>query len=146
MSISDSPNCGITHWRNTKGVIHYRNSFIIRATGHDNKRLVMECFLHRYIINTSLRLKETRQSTDGYTTRGLGKSTYPLSANANVLSISAFRLKWCFRPQCDVSMVPAGWGGGQAAETESMLALAESECVDLPWPPIMCIATTPFRK
>jgi len=50
---------------------------------------------------------------------GLGKSMYPLSANANVLSAR-------------ISASPRASRGGHAAETESTLALAESGYVDLP--------------
>jgi hypothetical protein len=50
---------------------------------------------------------------------------YTFSANANVLSANF-----------PFSVLPAGWGGGmgQAAETESTLALAENVYVNLPTP------------
>ena len=53
---------------------------------------------------------------------GEGKTTYAFSANANVLSANFL-----------FSVLPAG-GGGQAAETESTLALAENVYFNLPTP------------
>ncbi len=53
----------------------------------------------------------------------MGKTTYTFSANANVLSANF-----------PFSVLPAGRGGGQAAETESTLALAENVYVNLPTP------------
>ncbi len=73
--------------------------------------------------------------------KGPGKSTYPLSANANVLP-STFR-SFCpniyvrgggtFHPNMYVSVVPAGIGGGGLPKVaESTLSLAESGYVNLP--------------
>jgi hypothetical protein len=64
---------------------------------------------------------------------GVGKLTYPLSANVNVLSATP-------RPNYDVSMLPAGGEGGKSGGwekrkvVESTLVLAESVYVNLPWP------------
>jgi hypothetical protein len=57
---------------------------------------------------------------------GAGKTTYTFSANANVLSANFL-----------FSVLPAGRAGmGQAAETESKLALGENLYVNLPTPPL----------
>ena len=62
---------------------------------------------------------------------GVGKTTYTFSANANVLSANF-----------PFSVSPAGRAGmGQAAETESTLALAENVYVNLPTPFIYLEAT-----
>ncbi len=64
---------------------------------------------------------------------GPGKTMYPLSANANVLSAFRFPPNVTFPPPmwCTRGTSRLG-GGGQAEETESALALAESGYIDLP--------------
>jgi hypothetical protein len=64
---------------------------------------------------------------------GPGKTTYPLSANANILSAFRFLPNVTFPPQCDVSVVPAGWEVAESQQkAESTLVLAESGYVTLP--------------
>jgi hypothetical protein len=67
---------------------------------------------------------------------GAGKITYTFSANANVLSANFL-----------FSVLPAGGAAmGQAAETESMLALAENVYINLPTPLFGTLMFSVFYK
>ncbi len=59
----------------------------------------------------------------GTRVRGAGKTMYTFSTNGNILSANFL-----------FSVLPAGGGMGQVAETESTLALAENVYVNLPTP------------
>jgi hypothetical protein len=77
-----------------------------------------------FSITTGLETTRGEPITGLYSYWGAGKTTYTFSANANVLSANFL-----------FSMLPAGGAGmGQAAETESTLALVENIYVNLPTP------------
>jgi hypothetical protein len=70
--------------------------------------------------------------------RGLGKSMYPLSANANILSAPMLKVNlqlqcYVFRSNVTLACYQQAGRVGQAAETESTLALVESGYIDLPY-------------
>jgi hypothetical protein len=68
----------------------------------------------------------------GCTNMGVGKSTYPLPANANVLSVtSRFSANPFPPPYFDISVLPAG---GERKVMGRALALAGSGYVNLPTP------------
>jgi hypothetical protein len=70
---------------------------------------------------------------NGHKIWGLGKITAPLSGFCNILSTFRFLLSVTFPPQCDVSVVLAGWEVAESwRKAESTLTLAESAAVILP--------------